>query len=126
MGLYRKIFGDNGEKIAEKHLERLGYRIVERNYRCRYGEIDLIARDGDTLVFVEVKTRSSTGFGTPGQSVDYRKQRHMIRTSLAYMNEKDLHEVEARFDVVSIVRTPEKTETEVIKDAFTADDLDNP
>ncbi len=65
--------GRHGEHLAEQHLLARGYRLVERNWRCRHGEIDLVMRDGDTLVFVEVKTRSSTAFGHPFEAITHTK-----------------------------------------------------
>ncbi len=94
--------GKEGEELALKFLKRSGYRIVERNYRCRYGEIDIIARDGEVLVFVEVKARTSGAFGLPVESVDARKQRHIINASTEYLARNGLTDTPARFDVVSV------------------------
>lgn len=115
------ILGSAGEKIAEKLLKKEGYRILERNYRCRYGEIDIIALDGDTIVFVEVKTRRNTAFGVPQQSVNPRKQRHMTLAATWYLTENRLNNRSARFDVVSIITQDENISTELIRNAFTAD-----
>lgn len=110
--------GKKGEDEALKVLKRSGYRILERNYRCRYGEVDLIARDGDTIVFVEVKTRGSDRFGPPQQSVDLRKQRHIISVSNTYLAHYNLTDRPVRFDVVSIEVRDGRYFTEIIKDAF--------
>jgi putative endonuclease len=110
--------GRRGEEIALRYLARKGYQILERNYRCRYGEIDLIARDGDTLVFVEVKSRKSDIFGMPEESVGRAKQRKISTVALHYLTEKTLHGRRARFDVVSIVTTSGEEKITHIPDAF--------
>lgn len=116
---YRKIIkGRRGEDIAAEHLLANGYRIVERNYRCRQGEIDIIATDKAAIVFIEVKTRSSDRFGLPASAVDHAKQGRMARASMAYMADKGIDDKEARFDVVSVVIEGDGWKAEVIKDAF--------
>jgi len=110
--------GKRGEKIAERFLKKKGYRIVERNFRCPFGEIDLIAWDGDTLAFIEVKTRSDKSFGPAEMSVDLRKQRHLSKASLAYMGKKNFNNLAVRFDVVTVIVSPEENETTLIKNAF--------
>ena len=102
--------GDEGEKRAAKYLRRQGYRILARRYRTPLGEIDLIARDGDCLVFVEVKTRRSTAQGMPHEAVDFHKQKQLTRLALAYLKRHRQLDTKARFDVVSIVW--EETEAE--------------
>ena len=104
----RKDLGNWGEDRAAEFLRSQGYRILERSYRTRLGELDLVAQDGETLVFVEVKTRTGIGFGLPQEAVNFRKQRHMVQTALAYIKEKGLQSLPLRFDVVAI--SPEKTE----------------
>ncbi len=110
--------GKRGEDEALRVLKKNGYRILERNYRCRYGEVDLIARDGDTIVFVEVKTRGSDRFGSPMHSVDFRKQKHIISVSNTYLVHYGLTDSAVRFDVVSIEIRGDRYSTEIIKDAF--------
>jgi putative endonuclease len=83
----RHHLGRDGERLAAEHLERLGYEIVTRNHRTRFGELDLVAADADTLVFVEVKTRR--GRGRPWDALDDRKQRQVRRMAIAYMTEVD-------------------------------------
>jgi putative endonuclease len=95
--------GAQGELLAEKFLRKSGIRIVERSYREHYGEIDLIGVDNRTLVFIEVKTRTSDFAGDPTSAVDVQKQRKIVRTALAYMRHHDLLEESSRFDVVSIL-----------------------
>ncbi|MFQ5465099.1 MAG: YraN family protein [Thermodesulfobacteriota bacterium] len=120
MGLYNKIFGDRGEEIAARLLKKRGYRILERNYRCRYGEIDLVARDGRTIAFVEVKARRNTDFGAPADAVGNKKRLNMARASSNYLVERGLADHPARFDVVSILTEGGVATAELIKDAFSA------
>lgn len=94
--------GDWGEDLACKHLESLGCQIVERKWRFSKAEIDIIARDGDVLVFVEVKTRSYNYYGEPEESISPQKEKLIIDGAHAYM-EKIQHEWEIRFDIVSIL-----------------------
>jgi len=94
--------GRRGEKLAEEHLSRLGYRLLERSARSRLGEIDLVMKDGGTIVFVEVKTRSSVRFGEPEEAVDPRKQARIARAAQVYLKLKGWTDVPMRFDVVAI------------------------
>jgi putative endonuclease len=94
--------GDRGEELAVRHLRSLGYRIVERNYRCRLGEIDCVALHGKTLVFVEVKARRTDAFGGPLEAVDTRKRRRMTRLARHCAQEKKLSDVAQRFDMVAV------------------------
>lgn len=115
--------GKAGEDMALGVLKKNGYRIIERNYRCRYGEIDIIAKDGDTIVFVEVKTRSSSSFGPPKASVDHRKQRHIIKAATEYLARCGLTDRDARFDVVGIELKGGEGggySSELVKNAFEA------
>ncbi len=118
MTLSRIFFGRRGEDEAIKYLERRGYKILMKNYRCRLGEIDVIATEGDTLVFVEVKTRGGDEFGSGVESVDARKQRRIIAVSEVYMSENNLPDKAVRYDVVSIGREGSELSVELIKDAF--------
>lgn len=95
--------GYRGEQEAARYLERLGYRILARGHRQRLGEIDLVALDGQTLVFVEVKTWRRGDVGDPSEAVDERKQERLTRAALVYLKRRGLLEHPARFDVVSIV-----------------------
>ncbi|MCX5712283.1 MAG: YraN family protein [Candidatus Omnitrophica bacterium] len=106
--------------MAEEFLKKLGYRILFSNYRCRLGEIDIIARDKKTICFIEVKTRSGREFGLPQESVTRQKQKKLIRLALAFLKDKNLFEQSARFDVVSIVSAQDDfaPEIEVFKNAF--------
>jgi putative endonuclease len=114
----RISLGRRGEEIAFSHLKGLKYKILERNYKCPLGEIDIIARDKGTLVFVEVKTRITRDFGGAAAAVDTRKQRQLSRAALCYLNQKKLDNVPARFDVVAIEINSRSPQIEVIKNAF--------
>lgn len=108
--VFRELPGDNvlgqrGENVAAKHLRNLGYRIITRNFRCPMGEIDIIARDGKTLVFVEVKTRQSDEV-PPEQQVHLDKQQRLIRAARFYLSRYGTPQPPARFDVVSILWPP--------------------
>lgn len=114
-----KQFGRQGEEIAGRFLARHGYKILERNYRTPVGELDIVAMDGGTLVFVEVKSRRSRSFGEPGDAVDARKRRQMGRAALSYMVKKKKSGLHCRFDVVGITALAGgEPEVELVKDAF--------
>ena len=99
----RRATGMENEQRAVKYLEAQGYTILERNFRCRTGEIDIVAEDGYTLVFVEVKYRSSSAYGEPEEAVDFRKQRKICRTADYYrLTYRTAPERPCRFDVVAI------------------------
>lgn len=102
-GLTRKEKGDAAERMAAERLSALGYRIIHRNWRCRMGEIDIIARDGDCWVFVEVRSRyGAAGAEEAAEAIDWRKQ-HKVRTvAEVYVNRYRLHEAEIRFDAVAV------------------------
>jgi putative endonuclease len=110
--------GKRGEDIACAYLKRRGYRIVERNYKCPLGELDIVAKDGDAIVFVEVKSRKSEEFGDPQLAVGLEKQKKVSRISLTYLKEKHLYPCNARFDVVAIKMLPDGITIELIQNAF--------
>ncbi len=114
----RQILGAAGERVAEQFLRRLRYHVVARNYRCAVGEIDLVALDGTTVVFVEVKTRSHAASGTPFEAVDSRKQRRIQRAAQYYLVEHHLVDRNARFDVVGIWLESGAPRCELIRNAF--------
>lgn len=114
----RQQLGAAGERAAERFLRRQGYIILERNYRCASGEIDLIALDRRTVVFVEVKTRAQSELGTPFEAVDLRKQRQLRRAAQSYLARHHLTEREARFDVVGIWWDTPSPRCELLRDAF--------
>ena len=94
--------GRRGEEIAIEYLKRLRYRILERNYRKSFGEVDIIASDKETVVFIEVKTRQSARFGSPFEAVDTRKQRQISRVAQEYLQSHGSTDVSARFDVIAV------------------------
>ncbi len=114
----RKTIGNKGEQLAAQFLLRKGFRILERNYRTSRGEIDIIAQKGRTLVFVEVKTDCTGGFGAPEGWVTSRKQRQIVKMALRYLREKDFPEIDPRFDVIGITLREGKPEIEHIEGAF--------
>jgi len=116
MALHNEI-GKIGEEIALKFLKKAEYEVLELNWRFRKLEIDIIAKDGNVLVVIEVKTRKSDVFGTPDVFVDRKKQRFLIKAINEYVNQKQL-ENEIRFDIVSILYDNNQEKVEHIKDAF--------
>ena len=110
--------GKAGEEIAVRHLQKLGYRILERNYRCPLGEIDIVAKDNDTIVFVEVKSRKTEEFGNPELAVGAKKQRTLSLISMYYLAQKPPPQEDCRFDVVAIKILPSGTEVTLIQNAF--------
>ena len=111
----RRQIGTEEEALAAEFLEGRGYRIVERNFRCRLGEIDLIARDGSVLVFIEVKYRKTGAYGDPAEAVDARKQARILRTARYYMTRYHISEdTPCRFDVVAVLGS----NVRLIRDAF--------
>ncbi len=114
----RLSLGKMGEDLAVAQLRALKYKIIERNFKCALGEIDIIAREKDTLVFVEVKTRRTRDFEGPAAAVNQRKQRQLSRVALTYLNQKKLSGVPARFDVVAVELIPPVPRIEVIRNAF--------
>jgi putative endonuclease len=118
MMIDKKELGKKGEEIALRFLKKRGYRIIGRNYVCKMGEMDIIAKEKDTLVFVEVKTRTSTTFGPPQLAVNPKKQSQMSKVALNFLKEKKLEDVKARFDVVAILLGPKGEQIELIRDAF--------
>ena len=118
MTFARISVGKQGESLAAEFLRKNGYRIVETNFRNRYGEIDIIAVEGKTLVFIEVKTKTNNKFGPPKMAVNLRKQKQLSKTALAYLTQKKLNNNPARFDVIGISIIEDKTEIELIKNAF--------
>ena len=112
------LLGREGERIAERFLKKKGYKLVERNYRCAAGELDLIVLDQRVIVFVEVKTRTGLGYGTPLEAVEARKQQKMIYAAQFFLNAKKLSQREARFDVIGISWPGAEPQVEHIENAF--------
>jgi len=98
----RKKLGADTEFLASQFLSEKGFNIVERNFRCSLGEIDLIAQDSKTLVFVEVKARRSLRFGSPSLAVNWQKQKRLFRLAQWYLKSKKITKTSCRFDVVSV------------------------
>lgn len=115
-----KEIGTFGESAACDYLESHGITVIKRNFYCRAGELDIIAKDGDTIVFVEVKTRKNSLYGTPGEYVNFKKQEKIIETALYYLGSDD---IDMRFDVVEVMykmagEKPEVTKINHIASAF--------
>ena len=111
---YRQRIGAWGERQAENYLLERGMELIQRNYRTRYGEIDLVMKHADTLVFVEVKTRSDNRFGPPEQSVTPDKQEHLLLAAEQYVDEHLDLPVDWRVDVVAVIGKPGSTPVEII------------
>ena len=118
MSRSRIDLGKTGEDLACRELERRGYAIVARRYRCRRGELDIIARDGETVVFVEVKTRHDRAFGPAAGAVGVVKRRRMARLAMDYVLRHRLTNRPCRFDVVAIHVDQERPVLEVFRHAF--------
>jgi putative endonuclease len=111
--------GKTGEAAAQKYLLKENYRILEINFRCRQGEIDIIAQEGEYLVFIEVKTRTSNLFGSPAEAVHFKKQQQICKAALNYLSLKNLHDCDMRFDVVAITSNASiSPEIKLFKNAF--------
>jgi len=113
-----KPLGRKGEALAASHLRNLGWEILERNYRTKLGEIDLICRDHDSIVFVEVKTRASAEFARPDESVTQRKQAKLRRLVEEYLVTRRLESRDVRFDVLGVTLGSRSPEFEHIVGAF--------
>ena len=111
-------YGKDSEAAAARLLKRSGYRILEKNYRNAIGEIDIIAREGESLVFVEVKARRSGRFGSAKGAITRQKQQKLSRTALLYLKETGQTEASARFDVVAIDGIGPGQSIDIIKNAF--------
>jgi putative endonuclease len=115
----RMALGRAGEDLAALYLEARGFRVLERGFRTRDGEIDLVAADDETVVFVEVKARSGTACGRPAEAVDGRKQRRLVRAARVWLHRHGATERPCRFDVVEILSRPgEEPTAHHIADAF--------
>lgn len=110
--------GARGEDLAAQYLRRKGYRIRERNFRCRQGEIDMIAEKAGILVFVEVKLRKSTAKGQPREAVDWRKQQRILGAAQYYLYSKKINDVPMRFDVIEIYDEARGLRINQIENAF--------
>ncbi len=117
----RLNLGKSGEDAAVDFVRSRGYRIVDRNYRTRLGEIDIVGWDKDTLCFIEVKTRAGDSGFLPWEAVDRRKRRQLSKAALVFLKEKKLFNKKARFDVVGVAGVDGVFEIDIIKNAFELD-----
>jgi len=118
MSRARVIFGKTGEDLACRELERRGYAIITRRYRRRSGELDIVARDGPTLVFAEVKMRESRDFGEAAEAVTWLKRRRMSQLAREYVARHHVSDCPCRFDVVSIHLDAGQPVVEIYQNAF--------
>ena len=115
----RVKFGKRGEEVACEELQKRGYVILDRRFRTRRGELDIVARDGSVIVFVEVKARTDGSFGEPFESITWQKRRRLGQMAAAYLFQKKLGDAPCRFDVVAVVEGPDAGRTvELIQGAF--------
>lgn len=114
----RPVLGRRGEDLAARRYERDGYRTIARNYRCKSGEIDLVLRRGNTIVFAEVKTRATDFFGDPSEAVTRTKQARLRRLAAMWLAENPCLGMEVRFDVVSVVADGPSARVSRYEDAF--------
>ncbi|MGH9373571.1 MAG: YraN family protein [Vicinamibacterales bacterium] len=121
MTIARQLLGILGEEMAVEELERLGYAILARRYRTECGEIDIVADDRGTLVFVEVKAREDAEFGTAAEAVTPWKQRRLVRMARDYLTRERISDCPCRFDVVAIMFDRVPPALELFRSAFDAD-----
>ncbi|MBN1913567.1 MAG: YraN family protein [Candidatus Omnitrophica bacterium] len=114
----RILKGRSAEEAAAGFLKKKGYRIIQKNYRTKLGEIDIIAKDKDTFCFIEVKSRHSDKFGSPKESITADKQNRIAKSSLIFLKANKLFDEKSRFDVVALSYPEGKPKIELIKDAF--------
>jgi len=119
MAISKSNLGKEGEAIAIKFLQKRGYKIIKKNYRNRLGEIDIVAKDNQTICFIEVKLRKSMEMGMPLEAINKAKQKKISQVALLYVQENNLEDEDARFDAVSILGQDEGSyEMELITNAF--------
>lgn len=116
---YNKSIGNMGEMLAANYLTKRGYKILDRNFRCKHGEIDLIGKDTNVISFIEVKSRYTTSYGLPREAVNFIKKKHIYSTAKYYIYKKKLFDYNFRFDVVEIALDFNNNHyINLIKDAF--------
>lgn len=115
----RHEVGKIGENIATKYLEQIGYEILQRNFECKQGEIDIIAKDKKEIVFVEVKTRANMLYGKPNEAVNTIKKKHIYKSAEFYIYIKHLENLPVRIDVIEVYKKKEKYILNHIKNAIT-------
>lgn len=113
--------GSEGERKAAEFLRKKGYKILAKNFKTRWGEIDIIAQEKKTICFIEVKLRSLENFGLPQEAVSVHKQKKIVFTALDYLKQKNLCKLPCRFDVVAITGLGQNQKIELIKNAFDYD-----
>jgi putative endonuclease len=120
MNSFKKDIGFSGEEAAAAYLEKMGYKILDRNFRVKSGEIDIIGKEGDYIIFIEVKSRYSTSHGTPSESVTRHKQLKLYKTAELYIMIKKLWHCKFRFDVIEVIFSIQNNNMDIklIKDAF--------
>lgn len=112
---YKKQIGNAGEDLAIEYLEKIGYEIWQRNFYSRVGEIDIIAKDKEEIVFIEVKSRSTFKYGTPAEAVDENKQKHLYKTAEYFLYKNNLLNSFCRFDVIEVYFKNKDTKIEHLK-----------
>jgi len=117
----RLDLGRQGETLALKKIKSIGYECIASNYRCPLGEVDLIAKDGDTIVFIEIKTRKGRSLGYAKEAIHARKRRQISKVALAFLKNNGLLGNKARFDVIAIQMGEGGAEIELVKNAFDLD-----
>ena len=118
MGANKHAKGVQGEDMAVEYLKKKGYRIIERNFRFERGEVDVVAEDGDALVFIEVKSRRSKSFGAPHEAVTRKKQMQIRKVAGGYLFEKEVGDHYCRFDIIAIQYSGDSVKIEHFEDAF--------
>ena len=119
MTMQRRAVGAYGERLAARHLTDLGLELLARNWRCSDGEIDLVLRDGDEVVFCEVKTRRGAAFGSPAEAIGWRKVRKLRQLAVRWLATSGVHAAQIRFDVVEVRPQPRgRSRVEHIRSAF--------
>lgn len=116
----RRRYGNEAEEEAVRYLERQGYRVLARNFTCRWGELDIVAERGEVVAFVEVRMRSTAMWGDPSLTVSRAKQRRVVKTALHFLMAHGIRERMVRFDVVSVVGRGDEASVEHLPDAFDA------
>ena len=114
----RAGLGRDGEEIAERLYRKMGFRVLDRNFRCKAGEIDLVARRGPLIVFCEVKSRRTDRWGEPAEAVGYAKQARLRRLAAVWLSERRPGSVDIRFDIVSVIVRRGRSYVRHIPDAF--------
>lgn len=116
--MFKKDLGHQGEALAQKYLKKQGYKIIDTNFSCKSGEIDIIAKDNGVLVFVEVRSKTKTDYGSPIDTIDAKKQQKIKKTAQQYLLQLKTEDIYCRFDVVAILWRSPKPEIVLYRDAF--------